>query len=478
MGHIPDGAVFRFRSLDSLLGEFSELEKQSIYFSPPEQLNDPIEGARQITWRGDAITWTNLLRHYVICLYFQCLKYMVAGDDHDMGRDQIDVFRNMDTFSTPKDRSRFESCLVKVADLASYRELLALLSSANRVIAESELLTLLNIVHIEWLTTIHAEFYSAGLIATPLPPLPPTDVVVTSLRALKTLPQQLQEQGGEEALESLREFTVGMMEQNRLRVAYNNAGILSENRSSLFLEFPQLYLKNLLKLMFPPWYVACFTKRYDNPAMWSYYANNHNGCCLIFRPKMKINKLFLSLKGPNGFGSNGVLRGVSDRCLEDVVYSKDTYQLEFFQNIGQLTNNDLAKHWFQTPDGKTSPLLKHFHGKEWRDEYWQNFGPPLLNKLADWAHEAEMRIILSDSFQLHGTPEGRVFNYEFDILDGIIFGLNVSVTDKVKIMKIINDKLHSNNQTREFRLFQAYYNAQSGKIAANPMDFLGRWSES
>lgn len=35
--------IYRFRTINSLLGEHQELEKQSIYFAKKEELNDPIE---------------------------------------------------------------------------------------------------------------------------------------------------------------------------------------------------------------------------------------------------------------------------------------------------------------------------------------------------------------------------------------------------------------------------------------------------
>lgn len=59
---------YRFRSLDALLGDHQELEKQEIYFSPPEQLNDPMEGYKDLVWRGDKIVWRNLIKHYLLCL--------------------------------------------------------------------------------------------------------------------------------------------------------------------------------------------------------------------------------------------------------------------------------------------------------------------------------------------------------------------------------------------------------------------------
>lgn len=60
--------LYRFRAVHALLDGFHELENQDIYFSPPEQLNDPLEGLMDVFWRGDVIVWTNLLRHYLLCL--------------------------------------------------------------------------------------------------------------------------------------------------------------------------------------------------------------------------------------------------------------------------------------------------------------------------------------------------------------------------------------------------------------------------
>jgi hypothetical protein len=60
--------LYRFRSIHASLDGFHELQNQEIYFSPPAQLNDPLEGLMDVFWRGDVIVWTNLLRHYLLCL--------------------------------------------------------------------------------------------------------------------------------------------------------------------------------------------------------------------------------------------------------------------------------------------------------------------------------------------------------------------------------------------------------------------------
>ena len=71
--------VYRFRSMEYLLGEeYQELEKQAIYFASPDQLNDPMEGLRDIVWRGDRIVWTNFLKHYIYCLVVCYFLYTIT----------------------------------------------------------------------------------------------------------------------------------------------------------------------------------------------------------------------------------------------------------------------------------------------------------------------------------------------------------------------------------------------------------------
>ena len=53
---------YRFRSLNNLLGKYKELENQEIYFAPPEELNDPMEGFKNIIFNGDLIVWNNFFK--------------------------------------------------------------------------------------------------------------------------------------------------------------------------------------------------------------------------------------------------------------------------------------------------------------------------------------------------------------------------------------------------------------------------------
>jgi hypothetical protein len=73
---------YRFRNINNLLG-FEELQKQTIYFAPPEDLNDPMEGFRNLFWSGDKIVWKNLFKHYLLCLEHVSLLLILNGEEYD-----------------------------------------------------------------------------------------------------------------------------------------------------------------------------------------------------------------------------------------------------------------------------------------------------------------------------------------------------------------------------------------------------------
>ena len=59
----PD-EVYRFRSVDALIGSHKELYRQTIYLAKSDQLNDPAEDTVNVVWRGDEILWHNLIEFY------------------------------------------------------------------------------------------------------------------------------------------------------------------------------------------------------------------------------------------------------------------------------------------------------------------------------------------------------------------------------------------------------------------------------
>ena len=84
--------LYRLRPLKYLLGEeYRELEQQSIYFASLEELNDPMEGFRDIVWQGDQIVWTNLFRHYLYCFYLTYGLIRLVGDSRKIEPQEIPI---------------------------------------------------------------------------------------------------------------------------------------------------------------------------------------------------------------------------------------------------------------------------------------------------------------------------------------------------------------------------------------------------
>lgn len=72
--------IYRFRSGKHME---DELIKSTIFCAPLEKLNDPMEGLKNIYFRGDRITWKNLFRNYVRSLYNAIELSYIAGSNYD-----------------------------------------------------------------------------------------------------------------------------------------------------------------------------------------------------------------------------------------------------------------------------------------------------------------------------------------------------------------------------------------------------------
>src|ERR1700730_2478613 len=92
--------LYRFRPVDALLGTREELAKQEIYFAPPEKLNDPMEGYKDVFWSGDLIVWRNLLRHYLLCLLQTTYLCYIMGPKFDSADLNTIIFSPPENFAS------------------------------------------------------------------------------------------------------------------------------------------------------------------------------------------------------------------------------------------------------------------------------------------------------------------------------------------------------------------------------------------
>lgn len=56
-----------------------------------------------------------------------------------------------------------------------------------------------------------------------------------------------------------------------------------QNIQNIYLDFPEMYLNALSKLIYPPSYIACFMDNCTNSSIWGTYGQNHSGVCLKFK---------------------------------------------------------------------------------------------------------------------------------------------------------------------------------------------------
>lgn len=91
----------------------------------------------------------------------------------------------------------------------------------------------------------------------------------------------------------------------------------------------------------------------------------------------------------------------------------------------------------------------------------------MTRKLEAWHYEKEQRLIIYDI----ENPKSRVTHYDFNDLEGIIFGIKTPIDKKIAICKIIEEKCRASNRT-DFKFYQAYYAQEKGFIEHREMTLL------
>lgn len=272
-GANPPGYLYRFRSAKNLLRR-DELKNQEIYFARPDELNDPMEGFRDIYWRGDEVVWRNLLRHYILCLECAFSLLCIAGEKHEISWDAIPAFNAGEAQFTPEHTQMLDAIL---------REFLLdpgvdrwIKSIANRAVAirRSELIAYLRGFHFFALSIIRKHYQTRGLLQ---PREMPKDVqtrlqnasglVVRMADAMQSMEKS--HQNAEHAFAEIFDAQHRMMSELYLMLSYNNAGTpIGKNRQFVFASFNDEYVQRLETLAFPDWFTACFMEECHNSAVW------------------------------------------------------------------------------------------------------------------------------------------------------------------------------------------------------------------
>lgn len=455
---------FRFRSIDALLGKFQELEKQTIYFASAEELNDPMEGLRDIVWDGDQIVWTNFFKHYVFCLNRCYFLLNVTQHPRKLETADIPILERWDQIRIPIEKSLFDDAWDRFCNLSYIQEIIEALANTRRKIRYREIVS-----HLQMIQTfgLLGEIRKSCIGHRIIPEFPnfqspeePSNAV--GMEMLLNAIKQTEEYKNEQALDAVYQITEEMRSDMKLTVEYNTRihppEILEGMNRMLMYDFPKVYVEQLDRLLWLKWYTTCFTGSSCNSSVWAKYADGHKGVCLIFEAIEKGNSNNLELN------NNSITLP-----FREVHYEDKPGETDFFRTICRMPVSTLRELWYTDQDGRTSECAAHIEseseGAAWKELYWKNFFRDVTFKTKDWRYEQEYRLVLDDGLGQFNEKDDRALTYNLDSLKGIIFGIRTSKEDKVKIREIIEEKKkYSENNQTDFKYFQAYYSANDGKI--------------
>ena len=148
--------LYRIRPIRHLLGKHQELREQQIFFARPDDLNDPMEGFRDIVWKGDAVVWTNLFRNYISTLYLTVFMVRLTGDTESI----IPVFLPIEDLDsetrTPMEARILDEICSRVFERCRLQTLIQNLERIEHAVRQDELSFYLKTIHYVALEEIHS----------------------------------------------------------------------------------------------------------------------------------------------------------------------------------------------------------------------------------------------------------------------------------------------------------------------------------
>ncbi|MBS0448499.1 MAG: DUF2971 domain-containing protein [Proteobacteria bacterium] len=472
--------LYRFRPVQTLLGKREELRRQEIYFASPHQLNDPMEGFSDVFWQGDAIVWSNLLRHYLVCLERAFSLLMILGHEHPTTWDQIPVVDPGEhRAATPQHAAIHTAIFTRFFADADAQALVAALAARDGPIRRHELSLHLTCAHPFALLAIreaHRESKDAGL---PTPDVAEVLAAKAQLRHSAALIAQLKalksaEPIDEDAIDTLFGFQRLMHEQMALANVHNQVIDPKKTALNFVLQgFAEGYVDQVERNLYPDWYAACFMEDCSNSSIWGTYGEDHKGVCLRFRTTVHDGCHSLTLNRIHGANADGPTRREVSTPFDKVVYTSEHASIDFFASLGRLPHPVLNKYWYSGANGERSSSAAAMRAStdDWRQAYWRNFTFRTTRKLKEWRFEAEHRLVIHSQLNDLSAPEARNATYRFEDLDGVIFGIRTPRDVKLDIFRVIEDKCRAVGRT-DFKFFQAYYSRSKGAIEHHELGLL------
>lgn len=455
--------LYRFRSVENLIGKYQELEKQQIYFAALDELNDPMEGTRRYFWQGDKIVWENFFKHYLLCLEHVIFLSRLMPENETITKKDIPIYKSETDLPTDIYRERIQKINKQFfSDSFVQSYLQFIIKNPNKIYLEEMY------VHLKMLSGIALESIfeidiQSGLIPNPENAQPKRIERKLDLDIASVWDELNEKSDSDINYQKSMEFLYDTLKiwDSELLLKCKD----SPKLQSIYIEFPQMYLDSVVELTYPKAYVACFMDNCSNSSIWGTYGNNHTGVCLKFKTNNESNPM-LPLKTIIGYSSTkGNIYDYRDFPLQPMEYSSSFDELDFFRNLGRLPISQLKKQWYTDENGELSICCENIFSQvdEWRKQHWNVYEGAYLKKLPVWSHEREYRIILSSVLDAFDDPKDRLLEYKFENLEAIIFGMKTPKEAKAEIIEIVKRKCEELGRN-QFDFFEMAYSTSKNEL--------------
>lgn len=426
--------IYRYRSFKTAI---LELDSGILRAVSIEKNNDPTDGYFELNFNGDNVLWNNFFKNYIKALYLFWTETIIMGDDPKFAskvkiRVSNQYFLEAENFPLSEP---IETIFKEFSEMELYKNLVIYLLEKD--ISENNITVILFFLHeliIEILCNV-LEKNGQGELNN-------------HLKCDKKSNPQLSN--------DFIKYIEALDENNKKEIdiissIFNNQykALLSKNK--LFLDkaqgeyiknilntknlFPLLYLEELKKSLFPNIYVTSFTTNPGNMCMWAHYTTNHEGICFEYEIDFE------------------------EKNLKKINYNKMPNKINFFEHLGRYNMKHLLSNWL-TFNGESSSIASNYSDDNFPKKYWELIETLALSKGENWSYEDEYRIWRDDF--LNPTEAGYVEIPElhFNKLTGVIFGKNITLENRNKIIEKLQEKINS-EELNEIVLYQTVNKFQS-----------------
>ena len=438
--------LYRYRSIKNAL---KEIEDGTFYFASHDELNDPIEGYIKVFWQGDRFAWEGLLRSYIYNLTIAISQYLLGRDISTTCKAQplisVNQMKNIPLQDMLRDLGKV------FLDDSEINGVTNFCGQPSFKVSKTELKMLLYLIHNKALKLCISkcseiniipredaknilEFLSCSEISRL-----PFDKMLKNLTYAEVINIISQIFGN--LLDDEFEFRCLKLNLDADKKLNGNDRNSDENQRrnwlNILVDFPKLYVQQLINMIYPESFVVCFSENNNNSAMWGNYADNHKGVCFIYETEgLKFT-------------------------VKPIRYKGALVERNFFETFGRYTISEI-KSFLTGADGTISTSFEAFKNEEqWRNEYWENHEIKTYQKLKEWEYEEEYRIVLTGTITDFSRKESRILTYNRKCLRGIIFGIGTSEDDKKRIMEKLAEH---KNEYSNFEFWQAEFNDESQSI--------------